>query len=96
MNDKILINLHMAGNSFRVSIYREDEQMVREAAKQVNMRFNQNQAGYPSASPERLLATVAFEFALETLRIKDRNDTEPYAEKIKELSESLEDYFKEP
>ena len=38
---------------------------------------------------------VAYQFALENLQLKDRNDTEPYTTKIKELTEVLETYFKE-
>ena len=39
--------------------------------------------------------SVAYQFALETLQLKDRNDTEPYTAKIIELTEVLEAYFKE-
>lgn len=40
MNDKIKINLQMAGASYPLTINREDEEMVREAAKQVDIRLN--------------------------------------------------------
>jgi hypothetical protein len=46
-------------------------------------------------SLERIIAMVAYQFALENLQLKDRNDTEPYTAKIKELTEVLETYFKE-
>ena len=36
---------------------------------------------------------VAYQFALENLQLKDRNDTEPYTAKIKELTEVLETLF---
>ena len=39
MNDKIKINLQMAGASYPLTINREDEEMVREAAKQVDIRL---------------------------------------------------------
>ena len=35
MNDKIKINLQMAGAAYPLTINREDEEIVREAAKQV-------------------------------------------------------------
>lgn len=95
MNDKIKINLQMAGSSYPVTINREDEEMVREAAKRVNMRFNVNQERYQNVAPERIMVMVAYQFALENLQMKDRNDTEPYTMKIKELTEALEAYFKE-
>ncbi len=85
----------MAGSSYPVTINREDEEMVREAARQVNMRFNLIQERYQNVSPERVIAMAAYQFALENLQMKDRNDTEPYTTKIKELTEVLETYFKE-
>ena len=40
MNDKITINLQMAGSTYPLTILREEEEMVREAAKQVDIRLN--------------------------------------------------------
>ena len=96
MNDQIKINLQMAGASYPLTINREDEQMVREAAKQVDLRLNAYREHYQSVSAERIIAMVAYQFSLENLQQKQRNDTEPYTTKIKELTKVLEDYFKEP
>ena len=96
MNDKIKLNLQMAGASYPLTINREDEQMVREAAKQVDLRLNAYREHYQSVSAERIIAMVAYQFSLENLQQKQRNDTEPYTTKIKELTKVLEDYFKEP
>ena len=38
---------------------------------------------------------VAYQFALETLRMEQRNDTAPYTAKLKELTEAIEACFKE-
>ena len=78
MNDKIKINLQMAGAAYPLTINREDEEIVREAAKQVNIRINAYREHYQNISSERIIAMVAYQFALETLQLKDRNDTEPY------------------
>ena len=86
----------MAGASYPLTINREDEQMVREAAKQVDLRLNAYREHYQSVSAERIIALVAYQFSLENLQQKQRNDTEPYTTKIKELTKVLEDYFKEP
>ncbi len=94
MNDKIKINLQMAGSTYPLTIRFEEEQMVREAAKQVDMRLNAYREHYKNVAPEKIIAMVAYQFALENLQIKDRNDTQPYAEKINELTKVLEDYFK--
>ena len=95
MNDKIKINLQIADSNYPLTINREEEEMVREAAKQVNIRLNAYREYYKNLEPEKIIAMVAYQFSLENLQLKDRNDTEPYTAKIKELTEVLETYFKE-
>lgn len=46
MNDKIKINLKMAGAYYPITIRREEEEMVREAARQVDTRLNQYKSNY--------------------------------------------------
>lgn len=94
MSDKIKINLQIADSIYPVWIERSEEEMVRKAAKQVNNRLNKYQGRFPTVGPDRLLGMVAYEFSLENLKKEDRNDTIPYTEKIKELTEELEDYLK--
>ena len=58
MNDKIKINLKMAGASYPLTINREDEEMVREAAKQVDIRLNAYREHYLNVSLERIIAML--------------------------------------
>ena len=52
MNDKIKINLQMAGSTYPLTILREEEEMVREAAKQVDIRLNAYREHYQNVTPE--------------------------------------------
>ena len=94
MNDKIKINLQIADTNYPLTINRTDEEMVREAAKQVNIRLNAYRTHYPNLDLEKVISMVAYEFSLETLKLKQKNDTVPYTEKIRELTGVLEDYFR--
>ena len=93
MNDQIKINLQIADSNYPLTIHRQDEEMVREAAKQVNIRLNAYREYYKNLEPEKIIAMVAYQFSLEKLQLMQRNDTTPYTEKVKELTELLEDYF---
>lgn len=84
----------MAGSTYPLTILREEEEMVREAAKQVDIRLNAYREHYQNVTPEKIIAMVAYQFTLENLKMKKRNDTRPYADKIEELTEVLETYFK--
>ena len=93
MNDKIKINLQIADSNYPLTINRQEEEMVREAAKQVNIRLNAYREYYKNLEPEKIIAMVAYQLSLEKLQLMQRNDTTPYTEKVKELTELLEDYF---
>ena len=93
MNNKIKINLQIADSNYPLTINRQEEEMVREAAKQVNIRLNAYREYYKNLEPEKIIAMVAYQFSLEKLQLMQRNDTTPYTEKVKELTELLEDYF---
>lgn len=94
MNDKIKINLQIADSNYPLTINRDDEQIMREAAKQVNIRLNAYREYYPNTTPEKVIAMVAYQFALENLKLSQKNDTQPYTAKIEELTELLEEYFR--
>ena len=55
MNDKIKINLQIADSNYPLTINREEEQMVREAAKQVNVRLNKYREVYKNWNRRKLL-----------------------------------------
>ena len=84
----------MADACYPVFINPETEEIVRAAAKQVNIRLNKYREVYKNLEPEKIIAMVAYQFSLEKLQLLQRNDTAPYTEKVKELTELLEDYFK--
>ena len=94
MNDKIKINLQIADANYPLQINMEEEELVREAAKQVNMRLNKYRSHYKNLKKEKIIAMVAYEFSLENQKLKQRNDTEPYSKKIDELTDLLEEYFR--
>ena len=85
----------MADACYPVFINPENEEIVRAAAKQVNTILGEYREVYKNLEPEKIIAMVAYQFSLEKLQLMQRNDTSPYVEKVKELTELLEDYFKE-
>lgn len=93
MDDQIKINLQIADNNYPLTIKRSDEEMVRKAAKQVNLKLNKYRERYPTLGLEKVLGMVAYDLSLEILKLEDKNDTVPYTEKMKELTEELEEYL---
>jgi cell division protein ZapA len=93
MNDTIKINLNIADSYYPITIQREEEEMMRKAARQVNERLNLYREKYSTQPKDKLLAMVAYQFAQEKLMLEQRNDTQPFTDKIRELTDLLEKHF---
>ena len=79
------IHLLIDNERYPMTIRREDEQLYRDAAK-----LNKYRSYYPDFSPARHWAMAALELAFENISMKDRNNTAPYQEKLKELTKEIE------
>lgn len=79
-----------------VIFHRQDEEIARKAAAQVTEMVNKLMQNYRVESKERLLAMTAYLFALEKLKLEQRNDTRPYEEKIEELARLLDKHLGQP
>ncbi len=96
MNNRFLIHVEIADKSYGLWIDRKDEELVREAAKQIRNSISQYRQTYAQSDMDvkDLLAMTALKLAVHNLQLKDKNDTGPFAEKIQELTEQLESFLK--
>lgn len=97
MDDKFLIHLEIADKSYGLWINREDEQLARNAAKQIRTKMNQYRQNFAQSDVDvkDLLAMVAFQLSMHNLQLEEKNDTSPFTEKIQQLTVQLEGYLKE-
>lgn len=102
MDDRININLQIEGYTIPLNIVREDEIKYRTAAKQVSEMVNAYRSKFQASGlkaqalgTENILVMVAFQFALHSIEVTEKNDTGPILEKLKELSKELERNFSE-
>ena len=97
MDDKFLIHLEIAEKSYGLWINRGEEQLARDAAKQIRNKINQYRQYFAKSDLDvkDLLAMVTFQLSVENLKLEDKNDTSPFTEKIQELTDELESYLKD-
>jgi|GEM_PF-20288 len=97
MDDKFLIHLDIAEKSYGLWIDRKDEQLARDAAKQIRNKINQYRQNFAQSDVDvkDLLAMVAFQLSMTNLQLEDKNDTSPITDKIQELTGELEQYLKD-
>lgn len=97
MDDKFLIHLEIAEKSYGLWIDRKDEQLARDAAKQIRNKINQYRQNFAQSDVDvkDLLAMVAFQLSMSNLQLEDKNDTNPITDKVQELTSELEKYLKD-
>lgn len=73
MKDKLNINLNIGGELLSLTIPREEEEIMREAARQVNEAMRKMQATFKDVSASHAWARVALIFARGYLSAKATN-----------------------
>lgn len=95
MDEEFLINILIAGKKYQLTIERQQEEIVRAAAAQLNSKLLQYGQHYGNGLDIKdLLAMVALHLSINNLELEGKNDTAPFTLKISELTAELEDYLK--
>ena len=80
MDEEFLINIVIAGKKYPLTINSKILQYRQHFAVEVDTKD--------------LLAMVAFQLSMHNLELEKRNDTNPFTDKIQELTTELEGYLK--
>jgi len=99
MPDALLIQLEVIPKGMKYPVRvnsEEEEETVREAAKELRQKFIAYQQKYAAAklSEKDLLAMIALDITTSHLRLEGKNDTGPYKTKIEQLNSELKEYLK--
>ena len=80
---------------YPLTIKRHEEELARAAADQINSKILQYRQHFAvEVDTKDLLAMVAFQLSMHNLELEKRNDTNPFTDKIQELTTELEGYLK--
>ncbi len=97
--NEFIIHLEIAGKKYPVTIRRGDElteQRAREAAKRVQQMYLRRKSYFSQSLEDKdLLAMVAVQLAMDMIPLEEKNDIQPFADKIQQWTERLEHYLRE-
>lgn len=71
---ELTINISVADRSYRLTIDREEEEMVRKAAEVINNKLKGFARDYSFKDKQDLLAMIALQYTTETLQLKGQHD----------------------
>lgn len=91
-NGKLHIRLHVYDEEIDVNIDRSEEQYYRDAAKMITERYNKYAPMYKMhMSDHKIALMVLIDIALRYQKEAVRNDTTPYDDILKGLTDEIED-----
>lgn len=90
MDETFEIKLQVGGIYYPLTIQRKDEAMYREAARRINSMLNRYRDHFPQLSDEKYYVMVSMHIAMTNLMWENFNDTQPFKERIDELSRKLD------
>ena len=96
-DDKKMLNiqLRVADMYLPMTIRQEEEEYYREAAKRIDNLLNLYRDSFKEQNTEKYMTMVALHLSVTVVRLERRNDTQPFKDKIEELTRTLEDYLKD-
>jgi len=100
MPDEILdiqLEIIPRGRKYPVRINANDEEIVREAAKQLRQKFVAYKQSFSEAdlSDKDLMTMIAIDIAVSHLQLEKNNDKASFVTKMQQLNDKLKDYLKE-
>ncbi len=87
--DKLSIKINIGTKYYPMRINREEEEIIRRAAKIINDKFNQYQNKYAEREAFDLLAMTSLQFVKQLLECEQRNDLTAFNEDLKLINDEL-------
>lgn len=95
--DELTISVKIAERPYRLTIKKDEEEIIRKAAKQINERLKEFSENYAFKDKQDLLAMIAILFASKSLNNEMRADQtdSKLATKLSEIDKVLSDVLNE-
>jgi cell division protein ZapA len=93
MDDKLSININIGDKNYPMRIQREEEELIRKAAKIINDKLLQYKLKYAERDTDDLLAMTALQFTKIYLEKEADNNFELLNEEIRTINVELEEFI---
>lgn len=87
------IKLSIAGRTYPLTIKREEEEVIRKAAKQIDEHVRKLQQTYAVKDKQDLLAMTALQMTTHALKQAGSKEDNKHAERLENLESVLKDYL---
>lgn len=86
MDDKLSIRVNVADRYYPLKVNREDEEVIRKAARIINEKVLQYKQKYTDKDTQDFLAMASLQFVNQLISLQQESSGEEVAEKLSELN----------
>jgi cell division protein ZapA (FtsZ GTPase activity inhibitor) len=90
---ELSIKVSIAGRTYPLTIKREEEELIRKAAKEVDDNVRTLQQTYAVKDKQDLLAMAALQMATNALKFSKKEDDTALTSRLDQLDSALNDYL---
>jgi cell division protein ZapA (FtsZ GTPase activity inhibitor) len=94
MDEKLSIKVNLAERYYPLKIDKDDEEKIRRAARLINEKVLQYKQKYADKDTQDFLAMAALQFVIKVIEAESEMDLTPFEEKVKEVSDRMDDFLK--
>ena len=89
-SEKLIIKLMIGNQIYPISVKREQEEVFRKAAKDINEKLQRYQTTYPNQGYEKYMSIALLDFAVKVQQLENSNETLPYNKALEQLTLEIE------
>ena len=93
MDEKLSIRINIGDKYYPLRIERNEEEVIRKAAKIINDKLSQYRSKYSKRDMVDLLAMTALQYTKKYIEYEVNDDQANFDEELKQLNIELEDYI---
>ena len=89
MDDKFSIKVNVADRFYPLRVDRNDEELIRKAARLINEKVLQYKQRYNDKDVQDFLAMAALQYVIKALEIENNHDATPLVDALSLLDQKL-------
>ena len=89
MDDKFSIKVNVADRFYPLRVDRNDEELIRKAARLINEKVLQYKQRYNDKDVQDFLAMAALQYVIKALETENRHDAAPLVDALSLLDQKL-------
>jgi cell division protein ZapA (FtsZ GTPase activity inhibitor) len=93
MDEKLSIRVNVADRFYPLKIDRNQEEVIRKAAKMINEKVLQYKQRYKDKDTQDFLAMASLQYVIKVIEAENKTDVSPVLEEIRAMEQELRGFL---